>query len=254
MTVVFIGAGNLATHLASALQESGHQIIQIFSRTYESASRLGSKLNVPFTNNTSELLQDADIYIYAVSDSALADLAELSVAPEAIHIHTAGSVSMDVFSGKKTNCGVFYPLQTFSKLKDLHFKEIPVFIESSSEMVRDQLIRLARSVSDKVYEITSSQRLNLHIAAVFACNFVNCFYHIASDLVEKADLPFDVLKPLIFETADKIRLLSPGEAQTGPARRMDMDVIDKHLNLLDQDPELRRLYQEVSQMIFNKHV
>ena len=254
MKVVFIGAGNLATHLSIALQNAGQQIVQVYSKTATSASILAHKLNVPYTIDVDELIQDADIYFYAVSDDALETLLNMDLAPEAIHVHTAGSISIDIFKGKKAHHGVFYPLQTFSKTKAVDFNQIPIFLESSDDEVERVLNTLAYAVSKNVYPINSDQRMKLHLAAVYACNYVNHLYDIASDLVASIDLPFDVLKPLIRETADKINFLSPADAQTGPAKRNDTNVINKHLELLDKSSDLSDLYRKLSQMILDKNL
>lgn len=252
MKVVIIGAGNLATHLSLALMNVGIPILQVFSRTADSASLLASKLNVPYTIRPDGINQDADIYIYAVSDAALSSLIALDIAPAAIHIHTAGSIAMDVFKDRKQHYGVFYPLQTFSKDKLVDFKSVPVFIESSDSQVEQLLETMSDRISGHTYKIDSIQRMQLHIAGVFASNFVNHMYQIASDIVQNSQLSFSVLKPLIIETADKINYLSPKEAQTGPAKRNDIEVINSHLNALSESDSLRQLYDLLSQMIFDK--
>ncbi len=254
MRIVLLGAGNLATHLSIALQGAGQQIVQVFSKTANSASTLAHKLNVPYTIDADELIQDADIYFYAVSDDALESLLDMDLAPEAIHVHTAGSIAMDIFKSNKVHHGVFYPLQTFSKTKAVDFNQIPIFLESSDMEVERVLNTLAYAVSKNVYETNSDQRMKLHLAAVYACNYVNHLYHIASDIVASIDLPFDVLKPLIIETADKINYLSPADAQTGPAKRNDISVINKHLELLDKSADLSKLYSMLSQMILDKNL
>ncbi|MEA4937701.1 hypothetical protein SDC9_143912 [bioreactor metagenome] len=254
MKVVIIGAGNLATHLSFALKAAGHQIVQIFSRSQNSASELAGKLNVPFIIDATSINQQADIYFYAVSDDALPSLLSLDIAPDAIHVHTAGSVSMDLFINKKKHFGVFYPLQTFSKNKPVDFKKIPVFIEGSDKLVEDMLELLSGQMAEKSYKADSAQRLKLHVAAVFASNFVNHLYNISSDLVQTAGFSFEVLKPLIVETADKINYLSPSDAQTGPAKRNDIGVINNHLDQLVESSDLRSLYQALTKMIFDKQV
>jgi predicted short-subunit dehydrogenase-like oxidoreductase (DUF2520 family) len=254
MKIVVIGAGNVATHLSGALQGAGHQIVQIFSKSANTASVLAEKIGVPFTTDPTTINQQADIYFYAVSDSALESLLSMDVAPSAIHVHTAGSVSIAIFKHKKKHFGVFYPLQTFSKIKAVDFKKIPVFIESSDKEVELVLESLSNEVAGATYTIDSDQRLKLHIAGVFACNFVNHLYSIASDFVGTAGFSFDELKPLIIETADKINYLSPEDAQTGPAKRNDKSVTDSHLELLSKSPDLASLYQILSKMIFDKQV
>lgn len=252
--IVFLGAGNLATHFALALSDAGHQIVQIYSKTTKSAEELASKLSTKFTTNLLEIKQDADILIYAVSDDALDSLISANIAPNAIHVHTAGSVSIDIFKGKTTNFGVFYPLQTFSKNKSLNFRVIPVFLEASDDFVAGKLQMLAESVSDKIKFLNSVDRKKMHIAAVFASNFVNYLYHVAEDIVKEAGIDFDTLKPLILETADKIRYLSPELAQTGPAKRNDAGVLMSHQQMLSEKPELQQLYHHLSQLISDKHL
>jgi predicted short-subunit dehydrogenase-like oxidoreductase (DUF2520 family) len=254
MKIVIIGAGNLATHLALALQNAGEEIIQIFSRTEISAKELADKIKADFTTDFNNIYSEAELYIYAVSDSALTDLIKNNIAPEAIHIHTAGSVPMQIFESVKSKFGVVYPLQTFSKNKEINFRDVPVFIEASSPEIQKNLFKLASEISDHVFEVNSQSRLQLHIAAVFACNFVNFLYGVSKDILNQSELPFEVLIPLICETADKINYLSPEEAQTGPAKRNDMQVMDKHLLMLENQPELKELYRNLSQMIFKKYL
>jgi len=256
MKIVVIGAGNVATHLSIALLGTGHQIVQIFSKSTNSAAELAKRIDATYTINPAEINQLADVYFYAVSDDALESLLTMDIAPSAIHVHTAGSVSIDIFKDKKNkkHFGVFYPLQTFSKNKAVDFKKIPVFIESSDKMVEDALELLVNRIAEKSYKIDSAQRLKLHVAAVFASNFVNHLYNIASDLVQTTGLSFGVLKPLIIETADKINYLSPAEAQTGPAKRNDTGVINKHLEVLSESSDLEILYQMLTKMIFDKQL
>lgn len=254
MRIIIIGAGKLATHLSQALQKVGHEIIQLYSRTQTSAKALADILHVPYTTDTSEIGQNADIYIYAVNDDALESLIELPLAPNAIHVHTAGSVSIDIFKGKKKNYGSFYPFQTFSKAKEVDFNDIPICIESSNKQVSLKLFELAKSICNHVYEIDSEQRLNLHLAGVFANNFVNHLYQISSDIVESANLPFEIVKPLIMETAEKVQQLSPIEAQTGPAKRNNQTIISKHRDALKHNNELLELYNRLSKMILDANV
>jgi predicted short-subunit dehydrogenase-like oxidoreductase (DUF2520 family) len=236
-----------------AIQQSGHQIAQVYSRTAISASRLAQLLGVPYTTQPEIIVSDADIYFYAVSDDALDVLTQLQIAPDALHVHTAGSVAIEVFKGRKINYGVLYPLQTFSKNKQLDLSKIPIFIESSAEEIDVVLYELAKSVSEHVYRASSAQRLKLHVSAVFASNYVNYLYQLASEIVKSANLPFDVLKPLILETAEKVMILPPDEAQTGPAKRKDQGVINKHLEVLKENPDLMKLYQDLSDMIMNQY-
>lgn len=254
MKIIILGAGNVATHLALALHHAGHEIVQIYSRTEASAKALATQINAQFTNEVDEITNEAELYMYAVSDSALGGLVGGVFAPDAIHVHTAGSISMDIFEGKRKHFGVFYPLQTFSKNKAVNFAEIPVFVEGSNNAVVETLRELASTISNQQFELNSEQRMKMHLSAVFCCNFVNYFYSVAYKLVKENDLPFEVLIPLIMETADKIKTLNPIEAQTGPARRNDIPVMEKHLTQLNNHPQWQQLYNQLSQMIINEYL
>ena len=251
MKTVFIGAGNLATHLAIAFKNNGIEIIQVFSRTETSAKQLADQIGCNFCTETNQILADAELYVYAIKDSELERIASLTGHFNGIHVHTAGSVDINIFENKAKKYGVFYPLQTFSKKKSLNFSQIPIFIEASTPKVEQQLITIAKNISQKTYSINSLQRAQLHLSAVFACNFSNLMYSIAADVVEDAKLPFDVLQPLIAETADKINFLTPRQAQTGPAVRYDNVIINKHIKMLSDKPEMADLYKKLSNIIFD---
>lgn len=253
MKAVFIGAGNVATHLALALQNKGVTISQIFSRTSVNAQLLADKLGVSFTCDLTELDRTADIYFYAVKDSVLRSLISKIALPKALHVHTAGSISLHVFDEYAKRYGVLYPLQTFSKDKAVDFSQIPICIEASSSEVEKKLLEIAHLLTKKTYVLNSEQRKQLHLSAVFACNFTNHMYTIAADLVESAGLPFEILQPLIAETADKIKTMSPRQAQTGPAVRFDEETISKHLLMLKENSDLFQIYKVLSQSIYQKH-
>lgn len=253
MKIVMLGAGNVATHLSIAFYKANVTIRQVFSRTLESAETLAKKVNASFTNDISAIRTDADVYFYCLKDSVLGEVISKIDAKDAIHIHTSGSVNIDVFEPFVKQFGVFYPLQTFSKNKTVDFNEIPLFIEGSNEVVESEILKLANLLSSMVLKITSEQRIKLHIAAVFSCNFTNYLYTLSSEIVKEAYLPFEILIPLITETADKIKYLTPLDAQTGPAVRMDMNIISKHLQLLSDDPDKKLIYDELSRQIYKKH-
>ncbi len=251
-SIVFIGAGNLATHLSQALQAAGHTILQVYSHTQKSAhqltERLGLSSDVAITS-LAALRQDADVYIYALRDEVLAEIAaQVHVQPQAVHLHTSGSMPMSVFGEDKPNAGVFYPFQTFSKEKAVDFQKIPILIESRVKSQESGLVALARSVSPMVYQAGEEARKQLHIAGVFACNFVNCLYAIAEEQLAETSLPFEVLLPLIDETAAKVHTLSPRQAQTGPAIRKDERVMQAHIRRL-KTLEEQTIYQLLSQNI-----
>ena len=232
-----IGAGNLATHLCRALINAGHEIIQIYSRTVESASTLAEEINAPYTNEA-EAIICSDLAIIAVNDDSIQNIEKHISFPK---VHTSGTKPLSTLNGK--NIGVFYPLQTFNKNIDVNFKSIPVCVESSNSDLLQTLIELALSISDKVVELNSEQRKNLHLAAVISCNFSNMLYRLSEEICQKESIPFEILQPLILETAQKIKYKSPSLAQTGPAKRGDFETIAKHLMILENDYEKKEIYE-----------
>lgn len=253
MKAVFIGSGNLATHLATALQAQGITISQIYSRTSVNASVLAAKLNTTYTNDPTDLYQEADIYFYALKDSALTKFLKEAHLPDAMHVHTAGSVSLSIFKDLTLNYGVFYPLQTFTKNKEVDFSNIPICIEASNLRMQEKLLEISNLLTSRTVVITSDQRKVLHLAAVFACNFSNYMYDIASEVLSDVGLGFDILQPLIAETAEKVTRMNPYEAQTGPAVRYDKVTMNKHLVMLKNYPEIKDIYKDLSKGIYKRH-
>lgn len=253
MKAVFIGSGSVATHLSLALKEKGITISQVYSRTLSNAELLGRKLDAAYTSDVYDIDTKADIYFYALKDSAFKAFIRNFDMPDAIHVHTAGSVSMSEFDGFATKYGVFYPLQTFSKGKAVDFEEIPICIEACSTEVQLQLLEIAKMLTKKTYLISSEQRKKLHLAAVFACNFSNYMYDVASNILEESGMPFEIIRPLIAETADKILTMNPYDAQTGPAVRYDERTIHKHMYMLIRKPDLRKMYKLMTNNIHNRH-
>ncbi len=250
-TIVCLGAGNVATHLVLSLKASGHRILGILSRTRASAEtlveRVGEKCSVWTELNQ---IPPADFYLCCLSDNALLGIAaQWPKHLKGIVLHTSGSIPLSVLSPIGSNVGVLYPLQTFSKDRALPFSEIPCFIEAATPEVEQKIADLARTVSQRVTPLASSARLHLHLSAVFACNFVNHLYGIAMELLQKQGIDPRWLQPLVRETAQKIADLTPTDAQTGPARRGDWQVMSTHLALLSEQPKLHALYQLMSELI-----
>ena len=246
MNIALIGRGRVATHMGKALLKAGHQLTSVNSRTL------------------AELPQHADIYIIAVKDSALQEVIEhlcsrlqtsappfwegMGVGCEyPLLVHTAGSMPLSVFDGYAERCGVLYPMQTFSMDREVDFREIPLFIEASDAASLQQIRALADSISQHVYELSTADRKYLHLAAVFACNFANHCYTLAADVLQKKGLPFDVMLPLVDETARKVHELHPKDAQTGPAARGDQNVMQAQASLLDG--KAKEIYELLSQSI-----
>ena len=251
MKVTLIGAGNLATQLGKSLKKAGVIISQVYSRTEDSARTLGELLEAEWLTDIKALRDEADIYIFSVKDSVLNELISevCKGRGDKLFLHTAGSMPMSCFEGKALHYGVFYPMQTFSKAKDVDFERIPVFIEGNSIETEDVIRSLANKLTQRVIRLSSADRKYLHLAAVWACNFTNYCYTVASDILSEHGIPFDVMLPLINETTEKIQKISPKEAQTGPAVREDRNVISKQLELMNGKEDLQELYQMLSKGI-----
>ncbi|MBB2144242.1 DUF2520 domain-containing protein [Pedobacter sp. LMG 31464] len=249
MKVVIIGAGNVATHLAKALYATNVQIVQVWSYHYSNAKLLADQVNATAIEDLTALDKTADICIISVKDDAIAEIAEQLIDFKGLIVHTSGSVSMDVFANSSSNYGVLYPLQTFSKDKELSFATIPLCVEASNETALQLVKQLASQLSTHVVEINSEKRKILHLAAVFACNFTNHFYALAEEVLAANQLDFDILRPLITETAAKVQHTLPLTVQTGPAIRNDEQTLKKHEELLLQQPQLLEIYKIVSESI-----
>jgi predicted short-subunit dehydrogenase-like oxidoreductase (DUF2520 family) len=249
MDVVFIGAGNLATHLAKELAKYSFNILQVYSRTIEAAQELANKINSTATNNIKDIKPNADIYIFSVKDTVLSELIrQIEVNKNSLWLHTAGSMPISVFDKYTNNYGVLYPFQTFSKARDLDLKKVPLFIEANNTNSLQLLESISNKITNHVYQLSSQKRQYLHLTGVFACNFVNHMYTLSNEILKKENIPFDVLLPLIDETASKVHELNPKDAQTGPAVRYDENIINKHLSLID-DPKTKEIYQIISENI-----
>jgi len=254
MKIVLIGAGNVATHLGTAFQKKNFQVIQVYNRTLSAAETLGKKLQTEFIDQLQHIVSDADLYVFSIKDAALPLVLKNFPANGGLWVHTSGSVPMDVFDDSAAErYGVFYPLQTFSKNREISFEHIPIFTEANSLSDRQLLEQTALSLSDKVIPLSSDKRKYLHLAAVFACNFTNHLYDIAAQILKSQEIDWEILLPLIEETAAKVRELSPREAQTGPAVRYDLPIIEKHLEMLNDDPEKQTIYRMFSERIHQRN-
>ena len=237
--IVIVGAGNLATNLGEALKQSGRRVEQVFSRTEESASALASRMGCDYVTSLAQIVLDADLYFVSVKDNG-----------KGIVVHTAGSIPMNVFGETEVRHGVFYPMQTFSKQKIVDFSNLPIFIEASDEDTYCTLEAFANELSDNVYRLDSDHRRYLHLAAVFACNFVNHCFTLADDVLREQGLPFNVMMPLIKETIGKVEVIPPCDAQTGPAVRGDKNVMDAQKALIDNEMA-RKVYETMSESIIS---
>ena len=247
--IVIIGAGNVATHLGMALKDAGNEILQIYSRTDYSASLLATKLESNFTLNLSEIDANADLYVISVSDDIVLQILNYLNLKDKLIVHTSGFLPMDILKQASVNYGVFYPLQTFSKSRNMEMKTVPICIEANTVENLERLRFIAGQISTDVREMNSEQRKKIHLVAVFASNFPNFMYTIADKLLGDLNIDFDILKPLIKETAEKVQNIKPAEAQTGPAVRGDEKVMAEHLDLLNDYPAYKKLYQIMSEEI-----
>jgi predicted short-subunit dehydrogenase-like oxidoreductase (DUF2520 family) len=248
-TVVILGAGNLAWHFGLWFEHAGVKVVQVFSRTPSAGEGLAAELKTEYTNRLDLLTSDADLYLLAVSDDAIASLVRQAEFGRRFVIHAAGSIPMEILSGKLENFGVLYPLQTFTRGRPLNFNEIPLFIEASNARNLEKLSVLARKLSDRVYTMDSEKRAYLHLAAVIASNFTNHMFALTDLLLKERNLSFELLKPLIMETISKALQMPPIQAQTGPAVRGNLQVVDKHMSILDGHPEIKKLYRVITESI-----
>lgn len=250
MNIVIIGTGNTAAVLGRKLKSAGHRIVQVFGRDSAAASELAYQLGTESTNYWNVVNREADIYLLAVSDMAIADvLRELNL-PDKTIVHTAASVSKNVLRPLSAHFGVFYPLQSLKKGTS-HLPETPMIIDAGDPDTLHALDNLAHTISDQVVEANDEQRLKLHLAAVFCNNFVNHLYSLAALFCEREGIDFNLLLPLIRETAVRLEDLSPQASQTGPALRNDRATIDKHLALLERHPDLKAIYESLTRSIYD---
>ena len=255
MYISIIGAGNVAQHLAISLEQAGHRILEIQSRSMESALSLSSKLTGSKACTTLNFRESkAEIFFICIPDQHLPTLAQqLQFPADACVFHTSGTLAL---SALPPSCGlhraVFYPLQTFSKAKAIDFKKISIFIESESEHAIQLAKTIGNDLGSTTYLLSSSQRLQLHIAAVFACNFTNHMLHHAKKIMDQANLPYSTLFPLLQETIEKSQLFPPKTVQTGPAIRKDYSTIHKHLSELPYPSLTHQIYSLISQSIIEE--
>lgn len=246
-TINIIGAGNVAYHLMDAISNVKELSLQnIYVRNPEK-SGLDKKFDAILISDIAKL-QKADLTIISITDLAIAEVSGQIPFTNQLVVHTSGTTPMTVLNTKNRR-GVFYPLQTFSKSKkNVNFKKIPMCLETENRPDYEILEHVAHLLSDSVHHINEEQRKSLHVAAVFVNNFVNHLYAIGAEICEEHDVPFDILKPLIEETTNKIRTLSPKEAQTGPAIRRDELTIQKHLEFIEE-PLIRTIYKNLTASI-----
>lgn len=249
MKITFLGSGNVATHLAKAFYGAGHQIVQIWSREYDHAEALANQVFAEPIDRLKLLYPTSDIYVLAVADDALFDLALDLKLRDAIVLHTAGAVSLKVLSPISRKHGVIWSPQTFIRDVAMEYSRLPFCIEASTPDVERQIRELLMPVSEHIYHIDSEQRKWLHLAAVMTNNFGNAINAVAQDILQKHEIPFEILHPLIEMTAEKLKHGGLWQQQTGPARRQDQKTIDNQRSLLADDPQVLKLYELMTEII-----
>jgi predicted short-subunit dehydrogenase-like oxidoreductase (DUF2520 family) len=248
-TAALIGAGNVGWHMGLALKEKDIRVLQVISKSPASCRKLAGLLESEYSTSLQQLTTQAGIIIIAVPDKQIGAVIGQCDFRDNLAVHTAGSVPMDIFKGRAVNYGVLYPLMTFSRNKPVDFTSVPLLIEANTIENKKKLNALANRLSGKVKTISSEQRIYIHLSAVIACNFSNHMYALAEAILTRQGIPFELLRPLIRETSEKIKRMSPRAAQTGPAHRNDKETLEKHLGLLAGYPDIAELYRQISQSI-----
>ncbi|MBP7172522.1 MAG: DUF2520 domain-containing protein [Cloacibacterium sp.] len=244
MKIVIIGSGNVAYHLAKAFVQNEIEVSQIFGRNEKALHLISKEVQIPYST---ENLADADIYLIAVNDNAIEEVSQKIRNKNCLVAHTSGSLPKEILQGEYRKAS-FYPFQTFSKIKKLHYSNIPFFIDAENPSDIDTLEKLALQISDKVMEVSYETRKYIHLTGVFACNFVNHLYAIAKETADSQNIPFQYFLPLIDETAQKVHYLDPKQAQTGPAVRNNQKVLQLHEKLIENKQYLK-IYQVMTESI-----
>lgn len=250
--IAIVGSGNVAQHLIAALSRNGLNITCIASRNRKHALELASEISCSVCKIES-IPKSADLVIIAVSDDAISEVIQKIPVGDYIVVHTSGSISMDVFKNRFDNYGVLYPLQSFLKSRKINFRESPILIEGNTEATTIKLISLANQISNRIEVMNSEKREILHLSAVIVNNFVNFLAAKSFEFLDNNNIEGDLLQPLLKETLARLQTNHPSEMQTGPAKRNDKKVIEKHLKQLDSNPKLQSLYRLISQQITEEY-
>lgn len=246
--ITIIGAGCVGDFLATRLYERGFEIVEVVSRRKKSAVEIAKKVKAKANQEDFEKMnKDSDLYILCVKDEVIMELRNKIQVGDKLIVHTSGSMTIDVFKKASTNYGLIYPLQTIIRERKINLDIIPFFVDGNTEESCLRIENFVKSFTNNVFRIEEAKRVKLHMAAIFASNFTNYMYKIAQDIMNREQIPMEVLKPLAYETIDKIFELGPIASQTGPARRGDCVIIDKHKSLLKN--QQRKLYSMLSNMI-----
>lgn len=252
--IAILGAGNVAWHLAPALENAGHEITEVYARDIEKAVKITERLYSAEPKEDLDFSEsEAEIFILAVKDSAIPEVADAVILPEeSILVHTSGAMPLDILGYSSASyTGIFYPLQSFTMGKKMDISEVPFLIESEDQDTLGKLKKLGNSLSQMVYVVRSKDRKAIHVAAVFASNFSNHMIRIAEEIMSRQGLDFEMLKPLIIETISKSLQIGAKNAQTGPAIREDYETLEEHHRFLNYNEQLAEIYRLISQDIID---
>lgn len=254
--VAILGTGNVAWHLAPALEEAGHTVTEVYGRDLSKVQQVTKRLYTTEAKTDLDFSDsEAEIFILAVSDQAISELADEIILPDdSILVHTSGAVSLDILGYSSASyTGIFYPLQTFTKNREINFEDVPFLLESEDGTTLQKLKKLANSLSPLQYVVKSKDRMALHVAAVFASNFSNHMLRLAEEIMARKGLDYEMLKPLIIETISKSLELGAKKAQTGPAVRSDLNTLDAHYQFLNYNEQVAEIYRLISQDIIDSY-
>ncbi len=247
--IVLVGAGNVAWHLGHACLKAGIQVVRVINRTQASGQELAGELQTTSSTDFGAIAPECDFIIVAVKDSILKNVLHQIHPAGAVLLHTSGSHGLDVFPKKVTDFGVLYPFQTLTRGLHTDFEQLPLCIEASDDITLSAIKNFAGKLSSSIWSLSSQQRRNLHLSGIIINNFTNHLVARTFDYMDKYRLDKELIKPLLRETFRKLEQIPPCEAQTGPARRNDTEIIQKHLELLALEPELQKLYKLLTDSI-----
>jgi len=247
--ISLIGSGNVASHLGRQLHNNGFEIVQVYSRNLAHANRLAEELESQAVNHISYINSDADLYLFSLKDDAYEEVLKEWTLKDVPMAHTSGSLEGSILKNHSENYAVFYPFQSFSRARKLDWNNLPLFVNASQAPLLKAMIDMGQSIGARVVQLDHAQRKSYHLAAVFANNFVNRLYHISQEICDQEELDFDLLRPLIMETANKVMDSLPSEMQTGPAKRVDLEVLNMHYSSMSGDPDKQKVYQILSESI-----
>jgi predicted short-subunit dehydrogenase-like oxidoreductase (DUF2520 family) len=250
-SATILGSGNVAFHLGKVLVQNGIPVDAVYSYNKDHAAALAKELHTKAFSDVTNLPLSSDLYIIAVKDGAIEEVSNRLPEVNGLVVHTSGNTSLDLLL-KHNHRGVFYPLQTLSKYSEVNFAHVPILLESKQQEDLEILKQLADTIGAQSYEVDSDKRKVVHVAAVFANNFSNHLYGIAQQILTTNNLSFDMLKPLILETANKVQTHNPHEVQTGPAIRNDIQTMEMHLKLIEAMPQYKEIYEILSRGIQSK--